>query len=107
MAIWSGYGFVTAATFALGLLLAPLVGPLIGIEDNLRVACGLLAAAVANWVIGRWFNDPAAARVRVDPATGRLRLEANRHALLNLPMQYWSPIGVVLVLAVLIVGGPA
>lgn len=104
MDLWSGWGFVTAAIFAVCLLLAVVLGPALGIEDNLRVASGLLAGSVANWVIGRGFNHPARARVRIDPVTGLLRVEENRHALLLVPMQYWSPIGIALMMAVLMSG---
>ncbi|MBB6307340.1 hypothetical protein [Xanthobacter tagetidis] len=102
MAIWSGYGFVTAATFALCLVVSPMLGPLLGVEDNLRLATGLLAASIANWVVGRGLNAPEKARVRVDLRTGQLRLEQNPHALLGVPMQYWSPIGIATMLVLLI-----
>ena len=49
--------------------------------SNVDGTRNLLAAAVANWVIGRWFNDPAAARAGT-PGNG-LALQNIRQRLLT------------------------
>ncbi|WP_338661478.1 hypothetical protein VQH23_14650 [Pararoseomonas sp. SCSIO 73927] len=93
MIIWRGWGILTVVILALvggGVTLA--AGTLLesqGAHVGYGFVLGLVAAAAANWVLGRRLNGRPA-RELVDARTGERVLLRTSHSLFFVPMQWWS-----------------
>lgn len=95
MLIWSGWGIlVVPVTLLVGGGVTVLLGALLnaaGLDRmvGLALAAGLLAAAAANWWVGRWLNGRPG-RVLLDPATGQQVVLRRRHSLFFIPAHWWA-----------------
>jgi hypothetical protein len=95
--VWRGFGFLVPMVFAVAFLSAwGLMGYLFGLAGLTNttfqyaiLTASLLAAAVANWFIGRWFNR-VPPRELIDPNTGQTVLMKSKNDLFFIPMEYWS-----------------
>ncbi|HEY0203130.1 MAG TPA: hypothetical protein VGC15_03140 [Acetobacteraceae bacterium] len=113
MVIWSGWGIlVVPVTLLVGGGVTVLFGALLNAAGLGRLAgfalvAGLLAAAAANWWVGRWLNGRPG-RVLLDPATGQQVVLRRRHSLFFIPAQWWAvPLAVAAAIAfVSILVGP-
>ena len=93
--IWSGWGILVVPIVLVtsvvvgGLLQAALTAA--GRPDLAFLAffAGGMAAAAANWFIGKRLNS-APPRELLDPRTNERVLLYRRHKLFWIPMQYWS-----------------
>lgn len=106
MIIWTGWGILAIPLFGIGALGGRRSGwPLglgtgdlsTGATSNAGTVAGLLAAAAATWILGRYLNRP---RSGFDPRTGRPITVTNRHRLMLIPLQYVGVVGALLALAV-------
>lgn len=101
MIIWSGWGILTVVIAVLvgggvTALLFPAFEAL-GLHriSGLAVMLGLLAAAAANWVVGRRLNTRPGQEL-VDKATGQTVVLRRTHSLFFIRMEWWSvPLAIV------------
>jgi outer membrane lipoprotein SlyB len=72
-------------------------GEAIGGENAMGIGAGvgLVASAIATWIVGIRLNDPAQDRVLVDPQTGQRVVLRRRHSLFWIPMQWWAPLAAI------------
>jgi hypothetical protein len=103
--VWTGWGILAIPLFALGALGGTSVGIVLGLGEgdlgggasNPGTVVGLLVAGVTTWILGRRLNRP---RPGFDPRTGRPVKVANRHRLMQVPLQYVGVCGGVLALVI-------
>jgi hypothetical protein len=101
--IWTGWG-ILVFVFGLGALVIAqaLANAVLGAgyyETNAwpKIAAAVVAA-ILMWLVGRRLNG-APGRTVVDKQTGREMTLRRRHTFFFIPMEYWAPIVVVLVVA--------
>ena len=93
--IWSGYGFLTIVIVALTTVAVGGIGQAllkaIGRPDltYLAISLGILAAAAANWFIGKQMNSTPP-RELVDVKTNQRVIFRRLHKLFWIRMEYWS-----------------
>ena len=111
MIIWRGWGILTVVILALvggGVTLA--AGKLLesnGANVGYGFVLGLVAAAAANWILGRRLNGRPV-RELVDAQTGERVVLRTSHSLFFVPMQWWSVLMVlaaVVALSAMLFGG--
>jgi len=109
--IWSGWGILVVPTvagtaFVVSLAIHALLTSL-GHPDLtfLGVSAGLLAAAAANWFVGRRLNGTPP-RELVDPHTQQRFMFQRLHKLFWIRMEYWSIPVLILAFVPLLALGP-
>lgn len=95
MIIWSGWGILSVliAVVVGGGVTAVLMPVFVGLGldrlSGLAVVVGLLAAAAANWMVGRHLNSRPGQEL-IDKATGQTVVLRRRHSLFFIKMEWWS-----------------
>lgn len=94
MVIWSGLGILVILIPVLTALVMQsvteaLLGPGAYRQNPWLTSLGLLASALAVWLLGRRLNGRSA-RVLVDQATGEQVTLRPRHSLFFVRMEYWA-----------------
>ncbi|PTW60389.1 hypothetical protein C8N35_10410 [Breoghania corrubedonensis] len=95
--IWSGWGICTLAIGFLGAFIAALLGRALGFPAAIAIGFGI--AALGNYFLARWRNDPSRQRELVDPQSGETVVLKDRSTLFFIPIAAWTYI----VLALLVV----
>lgn len=90
MVIWSGWGFITAILFVVGIFVGITV-----IGDEYGAVVGLVLMAIINFLIGRALNNPTKDRIVVDQDSGERIALKKRSTLFFIPMQWWSVVMIV------------
>jgi hypothetical protein len=110
MIIWSGLGFlVVLIGFACALLVSLIVGAVTQDSHYWEAhgwtkLLGMWLAAGLVWPLGRWLNGLHRQRTLIDPQTGQtFVLNPRSHALFFIPVEYWTPIFLLLGLILLFV----
>jgi hypothetical protein len=110
MLIWQGRGVAVFVFAFFGVLLAGVLALAVLGESFYRnesqtwIGIGLvLGGALCLWFGRRW-NDPANDRSLVDPQTGEQVVLRNRHTFWFLPMEWWGMAGILLGVALFILG---
>lgn len=112
MIIWSGWGMLSALIAGVALVLSVLLDPALarlGLPTPTAVVLVWLAAAYANWTLGKRLNGRPG-RELIDPRTGERVILRSRHTLFWIPMQYYSVLmlllGAIAAFAALMAHGP-
>lgn len=103
MIIWQGLGFLVAVivfgfSLAANFISNATLGDGYYDAHNWPVAVSLLFSAPVCWFLGNYLRKRSD-RIAIDKETGKeFVVNQSRHALFFIPMQYWSPILVLIAL---------
>jgi hypothetical protein len=99
MIIWSGKGILVFLIAVLGIVVGTPIAMLAqslggGMTPDAQpayaISIGLLIAAVGNFYLARWLDDPAKTRTLVDPQTHQTFVFRDRSSLMFIPVRYWT-----------------
>lgn len=103
--IWSGWGILVVLYGLAGLFVGTVIGQAAHLKSGQLIAIGIceILAGVALWFTGVRLNGQPA-RQLVDPKTGQNVVLRRRNTLFWIPMQYWTPV-LMLIGVIVIVNG--
>ena len=91
MIIWTGWGFLSAVFLIAGILLGQEY-----LGESSGDGIGLVIAAIVNFAVARFVNNPAKDRVLVDEVSGEKIALKKRSTLFWIPMEWMSALMIVL-----------